>query len=56
MRASAMVAYGYLYKKMIKNELKRLLLVSTGALHSLTSCQQGANIPGIAHAVSIEIP
>lgn len=53
--ASAVVTYGYLYKKLIKRELKKLLLVATGALHSTTSCQQGGNIPCIAHAVSIEI-
>ncbi len=54
--ASALVTYGHLYNKLMQGELKKLLLVATGALHSPTSCQQGANIPGIAHAVSIEMP
>jgi stage V sporulation protein AD len=35
-------------------ELKKVLLVATGAMHSPTSFQQGENIPCIAHAVSIE--
>ena len=51
---SAVVACGYLYKKLITGEAKRILLVSTGALMSLTSSQQGESIPGIAHAVTIE--
>lgn len=53
--SSALVTYGYLYKKLVSGELKKLLLVATGALHSVTSFQQGANIPSIAHAVSIEM-
>ena len=44
----------------IKNKLKdkktkKLLLIATGALTNSTSTQQGESIPGIAHAVSIEI-
>ena len=52
---SAVVYCGYLYKKMIKKEIKRALIISTGALMSTTSSFQGESIPGIAHAVSIEI-
>jgi len=51
---SAVVATGYLYKSLMKKEIKRVLLVSTGALMSTTSSLQGESIPGIAHAVSIE--
>lgn len=51
---SAVVAAGYLYKRLMKKEIKRVLLVSTGALMSTTSSLQGESIPGIAHAVSIE--
>lgn len=51
---SAVVACGYIYKNMLKGKLKRILLVSTGALLSTTSSLQGESIPGIAHAVSIE--
>lgn len=51
---SAVVASGYLYKELLKGNFKRVLLVSTGALMSPTTCLQGESIPGIAHAVSIE--
>ena len=51
---SAVVASGYFYKKMIRKEIKNILLVSTGALMSTTSSLQGESIPGIAHAVAIE--
>ncbi|MCY6370484.1 stage V sporulation protein AD [Clostridium ganghwense] len=51
---SAVVGCGYIYKNMMQGKLKRVLLVSTGALMSPTSSLQGESIPGIAHAVSIE--
>ena len=51
---SAVVFCGYLYKQLMAKKLKRVLLVSTGALMSSTSSLQGESIPGIAHAVSIE--
>jgi len=50
---SAVVFNSYIYKKMLKNELTRVLLVTTGALLSTTSTQQGDTIPGIAHLVEI---
>jgi stage V sporulation protein AD len=46
---------GYLYKKLKSKEIKRVLLVATGALMSPTSTQQSESIPGIAHAISIEM-
>ena len=52
---SAVVFTGYLYKKLMKKEIRKVLLVSTGALMSTTSSLQGETIPGIAHAVSIEM-
>lgn len=52
---SAVVFSGYLYKKLLKKEIKKVLLVSTGALMSTTSSLQGESIPGIAHAVAIEM-
>jgi stage V sporulation protein AD len=52
---SAVVTYGHLFKRMIKGELKKILVVATGALMSPMSYQQKESIPGIAHAVSIEI-
>ncbi|WP_410769175.1 stage V sporulation protein AD [Fontibacillus sp. BL9] len=51
---SAVVTYGHLLKKVQKGELKRILVVATGALLSPLSFQQGESIPCIAHAVSIE--
>ncbi|MBJ6363056.1 stage V sporulation protein AD [Paenibacillus sp. GCM10012307] len=51
---SAVVTYGHLLKRVRKGELKRILVVATGALMSPLSYQQGETIPCIAHAVSIE--
>ncbi|WP_159886520.1 stage V sporulation protein AD [Paenibacillus puerhi] len=51
---SATVTYGHLYRLLKKGELKRVLVVATGALLSPISFQQGESIPGIAHAVAIE--
>lgn len=51
---SAVVTYGHLIRKLRKGELKRILVVATGALHSPIALQQGESIPGIAHAVAIE--
>lgn len=52
---SATVLAGYLLDKLSKREMNRILLVSTGALHSPTILQQGESIPCIAHAVGIEM-
>ncbi|NSW91677.1 MAG: stage V sporulation protein AD [Firmicutes bacterium] len=51
---SAAVFAGYIYQEMLGGNLKKLLLVATGALLSPTSTQQGETIPSIAHAVTIE--
>jgi len=51
---SAAVVYGHLLNRMKKGELKRILVVATGALLSPLSFQQKETIPCIAHAVSIE--
>ncbi len=51
---SASVFCGYIYKEMMKKNINKVLLISTGALLSVTSSQQGQSIPGIAHAVTIE--
>ena len=45
---------GYFYKQLKTGKLKRMLLVPTGALHSVATIQQGESIPSIAHAVAIE--
>ena len=46
---------GYFFKELKEKRIRRLLLVATGALMNSTSTQQGESIPGIAHAISIEI-
>ena len=46
---------GYVYKMLREKKFKKVLLMATGALMNSTSSQQGESIPGIAHAVSIEI-
>ncbi|WP_010495545.1 stage V sporulation protein AD [Paenibacillus elgii] len=51
---SAVVTYGHILKRVKKGELKRVLVVATGALLSPLSFQQGESIPCIAHAVAIE--
>lgn len=50
---SASTFSGYVYKKMRKGELGKVLIMSTGALLSTISPFQGESIPGIAHAVSL---
>lgn len=52
---SAAVLTGSLLPKMESGEYKRILLMSTGALLSTVSPFQGESIPGIAHAVSLEV-
>ncbi|MPN33697.1 Stage V sporulation protein AD [bioreactor metagenome] len=53
--SSGIVFCGLLYPSMLKGELKKILLVGTGSLHSTTSCQQKESIPCIAHAVALEM-
>ena len=51
---SASVLNSYIISKLNKGDFKRVLLVSTGALMSTTTAQQGETIPGIAHAVELQ--
>ncbi|GAC91943.1 stage V sporulation protein AD [Anoxybacillus flavithermus NBRC 109594] len=51
---SATVVYGHLLNRMKRGEIKRILVVATGALLSPLTFQQGETIPCIAHAVAIE--
>ncbi len=46
---------GYVYNQIQAKKVKRILLIATGALMSPTTAQQQESIPGIAHAVSIEV-
>ncbi|MBR0599511.1 stage V sporulation protein AD [Sinanaerobacter chloroacetimidivorans] len=50
---SAAIFAGYVYKQMRTGKIKNALLLSTGALLSTISPQQGESIPGIAHAVAV---
>lgn len=50
---SAVVFNGFIYNQLISRNFNRVLLISTGALHSPITMQQGESIPGIAHAVTI---
>lgn len=52
---SALVNYSFIYDLMKKKELKKVLIVATGALFSPTAVYQHENILGIAHAVSLEV-
>ena len=40
---------------MKKKNLKKVLIVATGALHSTTTVNQKETIPAIAHAISLEV-
>lgn len=51
---SSLVNYGYIYNMLKEKQLKRVLLVTTGALFSPTFTFQKQNILSIAHAVSLE--
>ncbi len=52
---SASVLAGYLLQEMRKGRWPRLLFCATGALMSPTSSQQGESIPGICHAVCLDM-
>ena len=51
----ATVFSSYVYKLLKEKEIKNVLLIGTGALTNSTTSAQGESIPGIAHAVSIEM-
>lgn len=51
----ASVFSGFLFNQLKTKKLNRILLIATGALTNSTTNQQGESIPGIAHAVSIEL-
>ncbi|MCG9968840.1 stage V sporulation protein AD [Pelotomaculum terephthalicicum JT] len=52
---SAVVTCGYLMESLKTGKYKRLLGIGTGALLSPCSVQQGETVPGIGHAVVIEM-
>ncbi|MFT8316897.1 MAG: stage V sporulation protein AD [Sporolactobacillus sp.] len=51
---SAVVTYGYLYKRLAEGSLKRVLVVATGALLNNATTKQKDTIPCIAQAVVLE--
>jgi len=51
---SACIYASKVFQELQNGTLERVLLMSTGALLSTISCQQGESIPGIAHAVAVE--
>ncbi len=52
---SALTIFSYIYKQMIEKKLKKVLIVPTGAIFSPTFVYQKESIPGIAHAISMEV-
>ena len=52
---SASVLCSYILEKMEEGVFKRVLFEATGALMSTTLSQQGESIPGIAHAIELEV-
>lgn len=50
-----LVTYGYLFHLMKEKQLKKILIVATGALMSTTAVNQKKTIPSIAHAISLEV-
>lgn len=52
---SAVTLAGYLMQELKAKRLKRILFVPTGALLSTVSFNEGQSVPGIAHAVVIEV-
>lgn len=50
-----LVTYSYIFDKMRKKELNRVLIVATGALMSTTMVNEKNTIPAIAHAISLEV-
>jgi len=51
---SSVVFAGEIMQRIKVGELKQVMLVGSGALHSPTTALQGESIPGIGHAVVIE--
>ena len=52
---SASVLCGHILQRMTRGNWPRVLFAATGALLSPTSLQQGESIPGICHAVVLDL-
>jgi stage V sporulation protein AD len=51
---STVVVASYIYPKLVKKEINRVLFCATGALLSPISTSQGESIPSISHVVCME--
>ena len=51
---AATVLSAYILPKIERGEWERVLFVPTGALMSTVSYNEGASVPGIAHAIVLE--
>ncbi|MFT8362401.1 MAG: stage V sporulation protein AD [Sporolactobacillus sp.] len=51
---SAVVTYGYLYRRLAEGALKRVFIVATGALLNKSTTKEKDTIPCIAHGVVLE--
>lgn len=52
---SASVLCGHILQRMTQGDWPRVLFAATGALMSPTTSQQGETIPGICHAVALDV-
>ncbi len=52
---SALIMDSFVWKRMCQGEIRRALIVATGALLSPLSWQQGESVPCIANAVTLQI-
>ena len=52
---SALVNFAYIYKKMLNKEIKRVLIVPTGAIFSPTMVFQKETVPAISQAIGLEV-
>ena len=50
-----LVSYSLILDRMKRGELNKVLIMSTGALHSPTLVNQKLSIPAICHAISLEV-
>ena len=49
-----LVTYSYVIPKLINKEIKKVLLIATGALMSPTTINQKMSIPSVSHAICLE--
>ena len=50
-----LVVYSDIIPRMRNKELKKVLLIATGALMSPTTCNQKLSIPSVSHAICLEV-